>query len=98
MADELDAVLLEKVDLARRAALRKLVLGAAYAMPVVASFAMSGLATAGAVCYSSNISTPNTVVPCPVEVPTLTDQALPVFGAALGIAAVALVAHKTSEA
>lgn len=98
MTDDLDAVLLGKVDLARRAALKKLVLAAAYAVPVVASFAMSGLATAGAVCYSSNIISPNTIVPCPTEVPTLTDQALPVFGAALGVAAVAVIAgSKTSE-
>ncbi len=91
MADELDVALLDKVDLARRAALRKLVLGAAYAVPVVASFAMSGLQTADALesnCFVGNQA-------CPV--PALSEPILPLFGAALGAAAIALVSRKTTE-
>jgi hypothetical protein len=91
MADELDVVLLDKVDLARRAALRKLMLGAAYAVPVVASFAMSGLQTANA--FGSNCFVGNQAC----TVPTLSEPALPLFGAALGAAAIALVTRKTTE-
>jgi hypothetical protein len=94
MADELDVALLDKVDLTRRAALRKLVLGAAYTVPVVASFAMSGLQTASAL--ESNCFVGNTLVPCG-PVPTLSEPVLPLFGAALGAAAVALMTRKTTE-
>jgi hypothetical protein len=86
MADELDAVLLDKIDQGRRAALRKLVLGAAYAVPVVASFAMAGQSTPA-------MAEPNQ----PVAVPTLTDWSVPVFGAVLGAAAVTAAVKKSSE-
>ncbi len=92
MADELDVALLEKIDLRRRSALKKLVLGAAYTVPGVASFAMSGPANAGgdgSNCIVGNLDF------CPV--PTLTPPVLPLFGAALGIAAVVLATRKTTE-
>jgi hypothetical protein len=91
MADELDRVLLDKVDLARRSALKKLVIGAAYAVPVVASFTMAGLSTANA--GVSNCIVGNSAC----TVPTLSEPVLPLFGAALGVAAVALATRKTSE-
>jgi hypothetical protein len=81
MSDELEKQLLDKVDAARRAALKKLIIGAAYTVPVVASFAMSGLSTVA-------MAQPNQSNQ-PVPAPTLSEWAVPVFGAALGAAALA---------
>jgi len=43
MDDKLDKKLLEKIDESRRSALKKLILGSAFAVPVIASFGMGGL-------------------------------------------------------
>jgi len=43
------------VDAAKRASLRKLVIGTAYAVPAIASFSLAGLSTADAAGYVSNI-------------------------------------------
>jgi len=75
MSDELRDPILEKVDLTRRAALKKLLTSAAFTVPVVASFAMGGLTTSAMAANQSNL------------VPTLAEWAVPVFGAALGAAA-----------
>jgi len=48
MDDQLDPKLLDKVDEGRRASLKKILLGSAFAIPVIASFTMSGLGTAEA--------------------------------------------------
>ena len=66
----------------------------AYAVPVVASFAMSGLNSANAI--QSNCFVGNQSVPCG-PVPTLSEPVLPLFGAALGAAAIALMTRKTTE-
>jgi hypothetical protein len=43
MDDKPDPKLLEKVDESKRSTLKKLILGSAFAVPVIASFTMSGL-------------------------------------------------------
>jgi hypothetical protein len=43
MDDQPDPKLLETVDEGRRASLKKILLGSAFAIPVIASFTMSGL-------------------------------------------------------
>jgi len=43
MDDKLDPKVLEKVDEAKRSSLRKIIIGSAFAIPVIASFTMSGL-------------------------------------------------------
>ncbi|MGA2961782.1 MAG: hypothetical protein ABSD96_08925 [Candidatus Korobacteraceae bacterium] len=43
MDDQPDPKLLESVDEGKRASLKKLLLGSAFAIPVIASFTMSGL-------------------------------------------------------
>ncbi len=43
MDDQPDPKLLESVDEGKRASLKKILLGSAFAIPVVASFTMSGL-------------------------------------------------------
>jgi len=43
MSDQPDPKLLETVDEGRRASLKKILLGSAFAIPVIASFTMSGL-------------------------------------------------------
>jgi hypothetical protein len=43
MDDQPDPKVLESVDEGRRASLKKIILGAAFAVPVIASFTMSGL-------------------------------------------------------
>jgi len=43
MDDQPDPKLLESVDEGRRASLKKILLGSAFAIPVIASFTMSGL-------------------------------------------------------
>lgn len=48
MDDQLDPKLLDNVDEGRRASLKKILLGSAFAIPVIASFTMSGLGTAEA--------------------------------------------------
>ena len=75
---------LDKVDAGRREALTKLVLGSAFAVPVVASFAMGGLAPAQAQTSNSNIA----------SVPTMQEWALPLLAGGLGAAAL-LVMNKT---
>jgi hypothetical protein len=87
MSDDVEKQLLEKIDLARRTALKKLLLGAAYSVPVVASFAMSGLNNVA--MATGNLSP---------TVPTLTEWAVPAFGAALGVAAVAALKKSGEDA
>ena len=48
MDDQPDPKLLESVDEGRRASLKKILLGSAFAIPVIASFTMTGLGTAEA--------------------------------------------------
>ncbi len=79
MGDEVEKQILENVDLERRAALRKLVRGVAYGVPVVASFAMSGLSPIEVAHAGSN------QVPA---VPTLTEWAMPALGVAIASVAV----------
>ncbi len=86
MSDASKDQVVEKVDLARRSALRKLIAGA-YSAPVLATFAMAGLARPEVAMAQSNLS----------AVPTLTDWTLPAFGVALGAAAVATLAAKKSD-
>ena len=43
MSDQPDPKLMENVDEGRRASLKKILLGSAFAIPVIASFTMSGL-------------------------------------------------------
>ena len=73
---------MEKIDKSRREALARLVQGAAFTVPVVASFAMAGLTPSQAWAANSNV----------VSVPTVADWALPLVG--VGIGAAALVAMK----
>jgi len=79
MGDEVEKELLESVDLERRTALRRLLHGAAYAVPVVASFALSGISPLDVAHASGNQ---------PAPVPTLGEWAVPVLGVALATAAV----------
>jgi hypothetical protein len=53
----LDPEVLAHVDEAKRSSLRKLVIGTAYAVPAIASFALSGLSVNEAHAYTTNIST-----------------------------------------
>lgn len=47
---------LASVDMAKRETLRKLILGAAFVVPVVATFSVDGLvAKAGSVCSSNSV-------------------------------------------
>ena len=48
MDDQLDPKLLDNIDEGRRASLKKILLGSAFAIPVIASFTMSGLGVAEA--------------------------------------------------
>jgi|HubBroStandDraft_1064217.scaffolds.fasta_scaffold241839_1 hypothetical protein len=50
-----DPEVLAHVDAAKRASLRKLVIGTAYAVPAIASFSLAGLSTSEAATYVSNI-------------------------------------------
>jgi hypothetical protein len=86
MSDALKDRVVEKVDLERRAALRKLIAGA-YSAPVLATFAMAGLARSEVAMAESNLAT----------VPTLTDWTMPAFGVALGAAALVTLAAKKSD-
>lgn len=79
---------LDKVDSARRDALIKLVRGSAFAIPVVASFAMGGLTPAQAQTSNSNIA----------AVPTMQEWGVGLLGAGLGAAALILLNNKTKEA
>ena len=56
---ELDRVeaALDRVDEGKRSALRKIVLGTAFAAPVVASFAINGMMVTPAMAVSSSNST-----------------------------------------
>ena len=54
MNDKSDLKALESVDETRRSALKKLIIGAAFAVPVIASFSMSQLGTNEAEVYSTN--------------------------------------------
>jgi len=81
MGDEVEKRLLGKVNRARRAALKKLLLGSAFTVPVIASFAMSGLSTTAMASNQSN------------QVPTLAEWEVPVLGAAL-VATAAVVMSK----
>lgn len=54
MDDKLDPKLLDSVDESKRSSLRKLILGSAFAVPIIASFTMSGLGTAEAGTHTSN--------------------------------------------
>jgi hypothetical protein len=50
-----DPELLAHVDEAKRSSLRKLVIGTAYAVPAIASFALSGLSVTEAHAYTVNV-------------------------------------------
>jgi hypothetical protein len=52
---DVDPELLAHVDEAKRSSLRKLVIGTAYAVPAIASFALSGLPATEAHAYTSNV-------------------------------------------
>ena len=56
MDDQPDPKLLESVDEGRRASLKKILLGSAFAIPVIASFTMSGLGVNEAYAGTSNIT------------------------------------------
>ena len=79
---------LDKVDPARRAALGKLVSGAAFAVPVVASFAMAGLTPTNAYAANSNVAT----------VPTMSEWGMIAVGVGLGAAALVAVNKARKEA
>jgi len=57
MNDQPDPKLLENVDEGRRASLKKILLGSAFAIPVIASFTMTGLGVNEAYAGTSNVST-----------------------------------------
>ena len=50
-----DPHVLAHVDAAKRSSLRKLVIGTAYAVPAIASFALSGLSANDAHAYTRNL-------------------------------------------
>ena len=77
MGDEVEKELLESVDLERRSALKRLLHGAAYVVPVVASFTLSGISPLDVAHAEGN-----------QPVPTLGEWAVPVLGVALATAAV----------
>jgi hypothetical protein len=54
-AESADPEVLAHVDAAKRASLRKLVIGTAYAVPAIASFSLAGLSTSEAALYVSNL-------------------------------------------
>lgn len=56
MDDQPDPKLLERVDEGRRASLKKILLGSAFAVPVIASFTMSGLGVNEAYAGMSNVT------------------------------------------
>jgi hypothetical protein len=51
---------LAHVDAAKRSSLRKLVIGAAYAVPAIASFSLAGLSSNDAHAYVSNSASSDT--------------------------------------
>jgi len=51
---DVDPALLAHVDESKRSSLRKLVIGTAYAVPAIASFALSGLSVTDAHAYTVN--------------------------------------------
>lgn len=53
--EQVDPQVLGSVDEAKRSSLRKLVVGAAYAVPAVASFSLAGLSVNEAHAYTSNV-------------------------------------------
>jgi hypothetical protein len=57
MDDQPDPKLLERVDEGRRASLKKILLGSAFAVPVIASFTMSGLGVNEAYAGIGNVTT-----------------------------------------
>jgi hypothetical protein len=59
MDDQQDPKVLESVDEGRRASLKKILLSAAFVVPVVASFTMSGLAGIKPCVNCSNVTTTN---------------------------------------
>jgi hypothetical protein len=57
--NEIDPRILESIDESKRSSIRKLILGSAFAAPVVASFSMDGLvssANAQVNGYTSNLT------------------------------------------
>ena len=68
---------MEKINSARRDALTRLIQGAAFSVPLVASFAMGGLTPAQAQAVNSNVT----------SVPTVSEWALPLVAGGLGAAA-----------
>ena len=77
MGDETEKQLFEAIDLERRSVLKRLLHSAAYAVPVVASFTMSGISPISVAHAASN-----------QPVPTLNEWAMPVLGVTLAAAAV----------
>jgi hypothetical protein len=73
---------LNKVVGSRRDALKKLLAGSTFAVPVVASFAMSGLTPGQANASNSN------------AIPTVADWALPVLAVGLGATALVTMGKK----
>jgi hypothetical protein len=51
-----DPHLLNQVDENKRSALRRFVIGAAYAVPAIASFSLAGLSATEAASYVSNVT------------------------------------------
>ena len=60
MDDKLDPKVLENVDEAKRSSLRKIIIGSAFAIPVIASFTMSGLGVSEAQAQCANCTKPPT--------------------------------------
>jgi len=67
MNDQPDPKLLENVDEGRRASLKKILLGSAFAIPVIASFTMTGLGVNEAYAGTSNVTTCHHSPPRPHE-------------------------------
>jgi hypothetical protein len=79
----------DTMDSARRAALLKLVKGAAFAVPVLTSFAMAGLKPAEALPPASTNTSSSSSSSSAAAVPTLAEWAMPVAVTGLGAVAVA---------
>lgn len=60
MSDEKLEQVLQKVDPEKRSTLKKLVLGASFAVPVIASFSVKELAAAGTGSFDTTVTTTTT--------------------------------------
>jgi hypothetical protein len=68
---DVDPELLTHVDESKRSSLRKLVIGTAYAVPAIASFALTGLSVNEAHAYTSNVSGNSSGVVTTIAVDTI---------------------------